>query len=455
MSWLSDEWDAGVGAVQDIGRSITGQKTRAQEHDQQRAQDANTHAHQQLAALQAKRQGLQVHGHDPASITQHDNWENWDHQRLVDQLRNSLNHGRIQSAGAAWTSMGERLSQLFGGLEGEARAAAGDGMQGKGAEAALGASRPLQDWGNSFGQAVSGTGMSLQQAGITAEQTHAAIQTPNDPGTARQVFGVVAPGVGLADGMMQMKQREEDEKAARAVAQNVYTPGYTGVDSSVPTLPPPVNPLNPPPPPPGQPNSTGIPSSQTPSSHTSGSVLSSHPSSHTPSTVHNSGSHTPSTHPGQTPDMRSPNGSGPSGNESAWATPQPANPTPGMAPPGGGAPGVGGGAGGAGMVGMPGGGTGAGAGAGAGGKGALGAGGRAGAGGPGSGAGAGTGGRAGGAAGAAGRPGGQGAGGMGGAKGKGEGGGEDEEHDRPGWLEEVEDVWMNDMPKVAPAVFGE
>lgn len=33
-------------------------------------------------------------------------------------------------------------------------------------------------------------------------------------------------------------------------------------------------------------------------------------------------------------------------------------------------------------------------------------------------------------------------------------GGEESEHERPSWLEEHDDVWLNDMPRTAPPVFG-
>ncbi|GAA4619194.1 hypothetical protein GCM10023108_43060 [Saccharopolyspora hordei] len=84
----------------------------------------------------------------------------------------------------------------------------------------------------------------------------------------------------------------------------------------------------------------------------------------------------------------------------------------------------------------------------------LGAGGRAGAGGLGGGVGSGTGASGSGAAGAAGRGA---AGGMGGAgaAGRGKQGEEDQEHQRPGWLTEDDDVFTNDMEKVAPPVFGD
>ncbi len=124
-----------------------------------------------------------------------------------------------------------------------------------------------------------------------------------------------------------------------------------------------------------------------------------------------------------------------------------------------------GGAGGAGARGTPGAGSGMGARGGmAGGGGAggasggsqLGAGGRAGTGMPGAGGGAAGGGTAAGAGGGAGGAGGRGGGAapMGGARGGGGGQGDEQEHDRPSWLLENDDVFTNDMDKVAPPVFG-
>ncbi|MEU6128333.1 PPE domain-containing protein [Saccharopolyspora sp. NPDC047091] len=180
-----------------------------------------------------------------------------------------------------------------------------------------------------------------------------------------------------------------------------------------------------------------------------------------------------------------PGGSGPSGSGSSWS---PGGGGAGGSLPGGigvpGGPGAGSGPGAGGVGGIGGGflpgGPGGTGGAGSGGRsglGAGGAGGRAGSGGAGAGgragvgAGAnqpGAGGRAGvgtpgaggaaggagtGAAGAGGR-GGAGAMGAGGA-GRGAKGAGDEDQEHESWLEEQDDVWLNDMPRTAPPVFGE
>lgn len=152
-------------------------------------------------------------------------------------------------------------------------------------------------------------------------------------------------------------------------------------------------------------------------------------------------------------------GPGPGGTNPVWNTPAP-NPggLPGSTPP---APGGPGGQSGLGMmpggVGGTGGGSGAGSGSGAG-RGGVGsgrAGGAGGRGGLGSGSGAGAG-RSGAGAGAAGA---RGANGMGGAGGAGRGGkaegDEDEEHYTPEFLKGDYGFFDDDMPRVAPPVFGE
>ncbi|WP_246110069.1 hypothetical protein [Saccharopolyspora dendranthemae] len=137
--------------------------------------------------------------------------------------------------------------------------------------------------------------------------------------------------------------------------------------------------------------------------------------------------------------------------------------TPGM--PGGGlgvsGPGTGAGAG-RGGAGGAGGGRG-GAGAGAGGRGGVGAGGRAGAGGPGMGAGGrsgmgglgGASGAGGAGAGGAGGRGGAGAGAGAGARGRGQEGEDDLEHETPDYLVGDQGVFDEDLPRVAPPVFGD
>lgn len=61
-------------------------------------------------------------------------------------------------------------------------------------------------------------------------------------------------------------------------------------------------------------------------------------------------------------------------------------------------------------------------------------------------------------AGAPGAAGSRGAGGMGagaGAGGRGQQGDDEQDHERPGWLVEADDVWTNDMQRTAPPVFGD
>ncbi|KAA5831343.1 hypothetical protein F1721_20235 [Saccharopolyspora hirsuta] len=230
------------------------------------------------------------------------------------------------------------------------------------------------------------------------------------------------------------------------------------------------------PPPPQPQGSTPYPStpsgySNTPSGYTSGGGISSAPAG-TSSSWASAPSPTPSYTPTPTPSTP------PAATNPVWANPMP-GPGQGLPPgvvrgpdgtlyrqnpqtgawerqnpyngrwapsPNGGPGGARGGMGGAGGMGR--------GGVGAGGAGQLGAGGRAGAGGLGGGMGSGSGASGSTAAGAGGRGA---AGGMGGAGGAGRGkqDEEDQEHERPSWLTEDDDVFTNDMEKVAPPVFGD
>lgn len=451
-NWFTDGAREIGGSASDLWAGMTGGETRAQEQQRMRQQLSTAVGEKQRADLAQQQQGLQIDGTDPASINQHDNWNDWDQARLASQLKPSLQVDQINASGRAWVALGEQIAGIFADLDSRTRQAAGDGMQGQAAEAGLNAAKPLQDWGQQFGDSVRGTGLKIQEAGVAAGQTKAQLQPPEDyNGTRTAMATVLSPAGGIMDAGAQMRERAEADKQARQIVQNVYTPGYTAVDSSTPTFPSPVDPLNPPPPPPDQGRDTQTISSNTATSDTSTST-------------DRTGTRT-----GSTPNI--PNDPGPSSVDmrgigdgyrppaqsgSQWTNPlTPTMPGPGLAstppgvqPPGGGFIGAmppGGGVGGAGLGGRGAGGMGAG-GLGAGG---LGAGGRAGAGGLGAAAGAGSG--------AAGAAGGRGAAGGGAGAGAGQRGkgGEDQEHERPSWLEEQDDIWLDDMPRTAPPVFGE
>ncbi|MER7011204.1 hypothetical protein ABT324_07235 [Saccharopolyspora sp. NPDC000359] len=274
--------------------------------------------------------------------------------------------------------------------------------------------------------------------------------------------------------MSDYEDRQQAFAETNQQANDAMTQYRSQTEAAIAQMPE-FKPADQPPPPPPQ-NSTPYPStpsgySNTPSGYTSGSGIPSAPSGTSSAWA---GSPTPT--PSYTPTPSAP----PAGTNAVWANPMPSpgqgqglppgvqrgpdgtlyrqNPQTGAwerqnpyngrwAPsPNGGPGGTRGGTGNAGGMSR---------GVGAGGTGQLGGGGRAGAGGlggMGSGSGPGAGGST--AAGAGGRGA---AGGMGGAGGAGRGkqGEEDQEHERPGWLTEDDDVFTNDMEKVAPPVFGD
>ncbi|MGI8309337.1 hypothetical protein [Saccharopolyspora hattusasensis] len=262
--------------------------------------------------------------------------------------------------------------------------------------------------------------------------------------------------------MSDYEERQEAFAETNQRANDAMQRYKTQTEGAIARMPE-FKPADQPPPPPPQdtrpyPQTPSGHSSNTPSGYTSGSGVSSTPAG-TSSSWASAPSHVPSYAP---PAPSVP----PASTSPVWATPTPGQ-LPGLPPGvvrgpdgtlyrqnpqtgawerqnpynGRWAPSPNGGPGGAGARGGMGRGLG----------GQLGAGGRAGVGGFGSGAGA----SGSGAAGAGGRGA---AGGMGGAGGAGRGKPqreEDQEHERPGWLMENEDVFTNDMEKTAPPVFGD
>ncbi|QUH00393.1 hypothetical protein HUO13_05790 [Saccharopolyspora erythraea] len=267
------------------------------------------------------------------------------------------------------------------------------------------------------------------------------------------------------------EERQQDFVSTNERA-NAAMERYQGQTEGVIARMPEFKPVEQPPPPPQQPPGTGMPSADSQMAGTSMSSPASSSSAWAGGSTGGGGGHVATSTPSHTPPpaqstpswattppnnglppgvVRGPDGTlyrqGPNGWErqnpynGRWA-PSPQGGPGGRGPGGPGAPAAGGGRGGMG------GGRGFGPGAG----GQLGAGGRAGVGGfGGSAAGGGAPGGAAGGARGGGAP-------MGGAGGAGRGNqqeGDEQQHERPGWLTETEDVFTNDMEKVAPPVFGD
>lgn len=453
--------------VHDVVVSPFGGQTEAQQDSAQQAKQAAQHADAVRDHLAADNRSLNdVGGFDPASITQHENWSAYSHDQLYKTNQSSIQPAEAAEIANAWRNIGQQLKQIGPALQHDVGTALQDGWQGEAAESAKQSGEPLIQWSAEHSEALHMTGNRIEQASSAAGQVKESVPPPQgySPGrtvSASVLAGPLAPVAAGADGVAQMQQRQEDTRKAQETMGRVMTPIYHNVDTTVPAFkhvdgkPAPAAP-GPQPPAPASPPSPGHPGGPSGGGHAAGG--------HSGAKASGGGAAGGAAHhagPGGSPARTG------AASAAAPGAPPPAQP--------GGAPPPGGGQGGAvdGMMPMPpGGGAMAGGGAGGGGRtGGVGKGGAAGAGqggaaAAGKGAGqAAPGGRAGSgavggtgaqggasAAGAAGSRGGGAGGGMG--AGGGRGGGEENEHERPTWLEEHDDVWLNDMPRTAPPVFG-
>ncbi|RKT83251.1 hypothetical protein SAMN05421805_105266 [Saccharopolyspora antimicrobica] len=482
--WVGDRISDVGNTIHDAGAGVFGYDTVAQKEAKERAQQASQDGQNERNELQQRNQALQdgVVGYDPPGISQCVNWSGFSHADIYRTNQDTINEGEVDKTAEAWVKLGKALRERGPQFDSKLKEIISGGWQGEAAEQAKTLGEPVKNWMEGSGNAFEMTGNNLKTVGSAAGQVKTSVPEPEGHSWGRTAASTIALGPlgGGGDALAQMKEREEAEKAAQETMGRVYSPTFTNVDAQMPAFQTPDGKVVTPPPPPPQPPTDwgrggpgdgggigggpggggpggGLPGGGGPGGGYPGGGL---PGGGGPGGGYPGGGGPGGGYPGGGyPGGVGPGGyTPPSGTGSAWADPPkipgiggPGGGLPGGGGPGGGLPGGGGpGAGGAGMVGGMAGGLGAGA-AGAG----MAGGGRAGAGGLGAGgaAGAGTGA---GAAGARGAGGGRGmmGGGMGAAGQRGQGG-EDDEHERPSWLEEQEDIWMNDMPKTAPPVLGE
>jgi hypothetical protein len=448
------------GAWDDVHDSVVtkfGGKTYAEQNADKASSAAAKKGEQERNKLAAQDKGLDHDaGFDPRSITAHENWQNYSHQQIYQTNQNSLKAADVSGLANAWRSVASELAKVGPQLQHDASSALQGAWEGEAAEAANKTGEPLIEWMQTSSQAFQLTGNKLDEAGTAAEQVKAAVPPPQDYNPGRTVASSIPLGLlgGGADAVQQMQERQQAERAAQETMARVYTPVYHNVDGTVPAYtnldksPAPPPPVSPPPrqpmPPPVGGGGGPVGSGGGAAGGGGGSLGGGH------AVGIGSGGGNFGGSAGQLPNLG--NGSdSPSTTQSAWDSSTPGGLAQGMPGSasfgGGGAGGAGGGAGGGGFAGMVGGGLAGGAG----GAGGMAAGGRAGAG------------SLGGARGAAAR--GAGTTGAGnsssassvGGAGRGAGGrrGSDDEHERPSWLEENDDIWLNDMPRTAPPVFGE
>ncbi|MFR9732213.1 PPE domain-containing protein [Saccharopolyspora sp. MS10] len=459
-----------LSTLDNAGSRVFGWESSAEAERREHGEEATRVAQQQQSQLAQQNSGMHVQGYDNPAITQCVNWSGFGHGQIYSTNQDSIDQGKVGEVAQAWVEFAKALRERGENYGRDIQQIVEGGWQGEAADTAKEVGKPASDWMKASADAFEVTGNNLNAAGEAAGQASKMVPEPQGHSWGRTAAASLpfGPAAGGIDALSQMEEREQAEQAAQETMGRVYSPTLSQVDAKMPQYTGPDGTVKEPPAanqPPGTdwgggPGANGLgpgtgagigDGARSPGGGY-GSGLSGLPGGY------GSGSGGPG---GFTP-------SAPSGSGSQWAG-NPGGPGAGGFPgggpgaggaggfPGGGAGGVVGGLGGAGA------GAGRGSGAGGAGRGAGGAG--RGLGGAGRGAGGvGAGGRSGvgGAGAVAGGAGARGAGGGRGGMGGGMGGGgqrgqsgEDAEHERPSWLEEHDDIWMNDMPKTAPPVLGE
>lgn len=196
--------------------------------------------------------GQQNAGCDPASITQHDNWNSWNHQRIYTMLHD-IDPERIRDKADHWSKIGGQIRQIFEGLERELQSTISGGWEGAAAGAAAQAPTALAEWGRTIAASAESTGASMLEAATGAERAQRAVHPPSDLEWNSALSGVLdhllkpgsASGGGRApseDASRPFGDQQAGNDKARRTAGQVFSPSYVSADATVGAFPPPSDP---------------------------------------------------------------------------------------------------------------------------------------------------------------------------------------------------------------------
>lgn len=419
------------------------------------------------------------------------NWAAWGHEEIRSMLDDTVKPEEISEGSLAWNDLQGKAANLVTTSTADLRRTVSNGWRGKSADAAIRSLRPVDEWANTLSAVMQDTSRLMDNSGSAAGYAKSVVPPAKSHnwGESLLSFGTGGGPGALIDAVAQDRAQEEARMEAVRIMTSAYSAPINESSAAVPTYPQLADPTLQPPehhpgggPTPG-PGVGGVPGGGgvVPGGGGGGGVPGGHvPGGGGPTPTPRTGSYHP---PTVTPGQHVPGGPGSPGHPSPTPSQYPGSRSPvgpgGVGPSGTGPGGRFGPDPSAGVPFAPLGGAGSGGdaeaprrgfrgGGGLGGGRSAGLGGRAGAGsgkgavfGPRGSAAAGAaesaaeGGRFGTGAAAGGR-GGAGAGGVplaGGGAGRGQGG-EDNEHQRPSYLIETDDIF-GDGRKVAPPVIGE
>ncbi|MGH4009884.1 MAG: PPE domain-containing protein [Pseudonocardiaceae bacterium] len=177
------------------------------------------------------------------------NWAAWGHAEIRSMLDTSVDPSDISDAASAWRDLGRHATDIVTGLTRDLNGTVSGGWRGAGADAAVAALAPLDQWSASVADAADHTTALMDASGSSAGQAKATVPPAkeHDWGQSLRSFALGGPAAAVIDAVAQDRAQSEAHTEAVQIMNNVYSAPINDHRVAVPAYPQLVDPTLQPP----------------------------------------------------------------------------------------------------------------------------------------------------------------------------------------------------------------
>ncbi|MGH3836500.1 MAG: PPE domain-containing protein, partial [Pseudonocardiaceae bacterium] len=167
------------------------------------------------------------------------NWAAWGHAEIRSMLDTSVDPSDISAAASAWRDLGRHATDVVTGLTRDLNETVSGGWRGAGADAAVAALGPFDQWSASVAEAADHTTALMDASGSSAGQAKATVPPAksHDWGQSLRSFALGGPAGAVIDAVAQDQAQSEAHTEAVQIMNNVYSAPINDHRVAVPVYP--------------------------------------------------------------------------------------------------------------------------------------------------------------------------------------------------------------------------